>query len=134
MAGAGGSQSGGADADLVSRDRQLTLALSLRRPAVFHASASNAGVVEWTGAVKVNGQAQAADSKPGQWATVNREWRPGDTVEITGIPATIHRVPGRASSIPNRVAIAHGPVVYGRGRSAPVAIRSLRVAMTNWIS
>jgi hypothetical protein len=66
--------------------------------------------------VKVNGQAQLVDSIPGQWATVNREWRPGDGVEIA-IPLRFRRVPIDEQH-PDRIAIVRGPVVYG--------------AMTNW--
>ncbi len=88
-----------------------TLALSLDRPATFPLKLRTPG---WSSGltVKVNGQAQATDSKPGQWATINREWRPGDTVEIA-ISLRFRRVPIDEQH-PNRVAIARGPVVYGQ--------------------
>jgi DUF1680 family protein len=63
-------------------------------------------------AIKVNGQAQTVDIKPGQWAAVSREWKSGDTVEIT-IPLRFRRVPIDAQH-PNRIAIVRGPTVYGQ--------------------
>jgi uncharacterized protein len=62
--------------------------------------------------VQVNGQAQAAEIKPGQWAAVTREWQPGDSVEIT-IPLRFRRAPIDEQH-PNRIAIVRGPVVYGQ--------------------
>jgi DUF1680 family protein len=88
-----------------------TLALAMERPAAF---ALKLRVPGWSNGltVKVNGQAQAADIKPGQWATVHREWRPGDTVEVA-IPMRFRRAPIDEQH-PNRVAIVRGPVVYGQ--------------------
>ena len=63
-------------------------------------------------AAKVNGPAQTADIKPAQWATVSREWKSGDMVEIT-IPLHFRRVPIDEQH-PNRIAIVRGPVVYGQ--------------------
>jgi hypothetical protein len=88
-----------------------TLALSMERPATF---ALKLRVPGWSNGLtaKVNGQAQPADIQPGQWATISREWKPGDTVEIT-IPLHFRRVPIDEQH-PNRVAIVRGPVVYGQ--------------------
>jgi hypothetical protein len=88
-----------------------TLGLSIERPATF---ALKLRVPGWSNGmtVKVNGQAQPADNKPGQWATVSREWRQGDSVEIA-IPMRFRRVPIDEQH-PNRVAIVRGPVVYGQ--------------------
>jgi DUF1680 family protein len=88
-----------------------TLALAMERPAAF---ALKLRVPGWSNGltVKVNGQAQAADIKPGQWATIHREWRPGDTVEVA-IPMRFRRAPIDEQH-PNRVAIVRGPVVYGQ--------------------
>src|SRR5215471_10479792 len=88
-----------------------TLALSMERPAAFRLKLRVPG---WSDGmtVTVNGQAQPADIKPGEWATVSREWKPGDTVEIT-IPLRFRRVPIDEQH-PNRVAIARGPLVYGQ--------------------
>jgi DUF1680 family protein len=88
-----------------------TLKLSMDRPATF---ALKLRIPGWsTGAtVKINGQAQGVEARPGQWATINREWQPGDSVAIT-IPLHFRRVPIDEQH-PNRVAIARGPVVYGQ--------------------
>lgn len=88
-----------------------TLALSMERPAAF---ALKLRVPAWSNGLtaKVNGQAQPMDSQPGQWATISREWKRGDTVEIA-IPLHFRRVPIDEQH-PNRVAIARGPVVYAQ--------------------
>ena len=88
-----------------------TLKLAMERPATF---ALKLRVPGWSSGmtVKVNGQAATADIKPGQWATVSREWKPGDSVEIA-IPLRFRRVPIDEQH-PNRVAIVRGPVVYGQ--------------------
>jgi DUF1680 family protein len=88
-----------------------TFGLSMDRPAAF---AIKLRVPGWSNGmtVKVNGQAQTGDIKPGQWATVSREWKTGDTVEVT-IPLHFRRVPIDEQH-PNRVAIVRGPVVYGQ--------------------
>jgi DUF1680 family protein len=88
-----------------------TLALTMAKPTSF---ALKLRVPGWsTGAsVKVNGQAQTGAIRSGDWATVNRTWNSGDTVELT-IPLRFRRVPIDEQH-PNRVAIARGPVVYGQ--------------------
>ena len=63
-------------------------------------------------AIRVNGQPQTAGIQPGQWATVSREWKPGDTLE-TAMPLSFRRVPIDEQH-PNRVAIVRGPVVYAQ--------------------
>jgi DUF1680 family protein len=82
-------------------DRPATFALKLRVPG-------------WSNgmAIKVNGQSQTADIRPGQWASVSREWKSGDTVEVS-IPLRFRRVPIDEQH-PNRIAIVRGPVVYGQ--------------------
>jgi len=62
--------------------------------------------------IKVNGQAQPTDIKPSQWATVERQWKHGDSVEIA-IPMRFRRVPIDEQH-PDRVAIVRGPLVYGQ--------------------
>ena len=88
-----------------------TLKLSMERPAAF---ALKLRVPGWSRgmSVKVNGQTEAADTPPGQWATVSREWKPGDTVEVA-IPLHFRRVPIDEQH-PNRIAIVRGPVVYAQ--------------------
>ena len=128
--GAGGRGQGGAD-DAVSRDRQQhswrcrwsgrrRFALKLRVPG-------------WSNGltVKVNGQAQLADIKPGQWATVSREWRPGDTVEIAiPMPSAACRL---TSSIPTASRSCAGRWSTVR-RIRTSGCRTFLGAMTNWTS
>jgi DUF1680 family protein len=87
------------------------LRLAMERPATF---ALKLRVPGWSNGmvIKVNGQAQSAQIKPGTWATVNREWRSGDQVEAA-IPLRFRRVPIDEQH-PNRIAIVRGPVVYGQ--------------------
>jgi DUF1680 family protein len=88
-----------------------TLKLAMEQSATF---ALRLRVPGWSNAmtVKVNGQSQTADIKPGQWATLSREWKSGDTVEVT-IPLHFRRVPIDEQH-PNRVALVRGPAVYGQ--------------------
>jgi DUF1680 family protein len=88
-----------------------TLTLAMERPTTF---ALKLRVPGWSSGltVKVNGQAQALEAKPGEWATLNREWKSGDTVEIA-IPLHFRRVPIDEQHS-NRIAIVRGPVVYAQ--------------------
>jgi uncharacterized protein len=88
-----------------------TLGLSMERPATF---ALRLRVPGWSNGltVKVNGQAQPANGKPGQWATVEREWKQGDSVEVA-VPMRFRRAPIDEQH-PDRVAVMRGPVVYGQ--------------------
>jgi DUF1680 family protein len=88
-----------------------TLTLTLERPARF---AVKLRVPGWSKGmtVKVNGQAQPSPIQAGGWATIDREWHPGDTVGIT-IPLHFRRVPIDEQH-PNRIALARGPVVYAQ--------------------
>ena len=88
-----------------------TLKLAMDRPATF---AVKLRVPGWSNgmSVRVNGQAYSAAAKPGEWAAVSREWKPGDTVEVA-IPLHFRRVPIDEQH-PNRVALVRGPVVYGQ--------------------
>lgn len=85
--------------------------LAMERPATFTLKLRVPG---WSNGmtVQVNGQPQAAEIKPGQWAALTREWQPGDGVEVA-IPLRFRRAPIDEQH-PNRVAIVRGPVVYGQ--------------------
>jgi DUF1680 family protein len=88
-----------------------TLRLTMARPATF---ALRLRVPGWSKGmtVKVNGQAQAAAIRAGEWAIIDREWQSGDAVEVA-IPLHFRRVPIDEQH-PNRIAIVRGPVVYGQ--------------------
>jgi hypothetical protein len=59
--------------------------------------------------VKVNGAASGVACKPREWAMVEREWSPGDRVEVT-IPLHL-RYEAVDRWHPHRVAVMRGPVV-----------------------
>ena len=62
-----------------------------------------------TGAtVKVNGKKIAVKNMPGSYIRINRKWKNGDIVEVN-FPMTLRLVP--TNDIPNKVAIAYGPIV-----------------------
>ena len=88
-----------------------SLTLTMDRPAAF---ALKLRVPGWSNgmSIRVNGQAQQVHTAPGQWAAIQREWQPGDTVEIN-IPLHFRRVPIDQQH-PNRIALVRGPVVYGQ--------------------
>ncbi|MCX5684750.1 MAG: glycoside hydrolase family 127 protein [Planctomycetota bacterium] len=58
--------------------------------------------------LSVNGQVQAAGSKPGSYAAVTRSWKTGDTVDLK-MPMTV-RTEGFRDN-PRRLALLYGPVV-----------------------
>ena len=89
----------------------VSLSLAIERPETF---ALKLRVPGWSSgmSIRVNGRAHPEAGKPGQWATITREWRNGDAVEIA-IPLRFRRVPIDEQH-PDRVALARGPVVYGQ--------------------
>jgi DUF1680 family protein len=56
----------------------------------------------------VNGKRQVTDSKPGSFASVSREWKDGDVVEVS-LPMSV-RAEGFRDN-PRRLAVLHGPLV-----------------------
>ncbi|QEH36139.1 Non-reducing end beta-L-arabinofuranosidase [Aquisphaera giovannonii] len=90
-----------------------TLALRLRHPS-------------WAGAgfaIKVNGRAVAAESRPGSYAEVSREWKDGDAVEVS-LPFAL-RTEGFRDN-PDRLAFLHGPLVLAaplkQGQAIPAIV------------
>ncbi|MBW8016629.1 MAG: hypothetical protein FVQ82_10605 [Planctomycetes bacterium] len=61
---------------------------------------------------KINGSVANVTVKPGNWATIKRQWRSGDQIQMT-IPLTFRRSPIDKWH-PNRIAIVRGPVVYAQ--------------------
>ncbi len=68
-------------------------------------------VPEWCQnmSIKVNGAAASVACKPGTWASLSREWNPGDKVEIH-VPMLL-RMEAVDQQNPDRVAVVRGPVV-----------------------
>jgi hypothetical protein len=90
----------------------VTLTLSMDRPVRF---ALKARVPAWASsgiAVRVNGTLADVAARPGTWLTLDREWAPGDRVEIA-IPLRFRRAPVDRQH-PDRVAVVRGPVVYAQ--------------------
>jgi hypothetical protein len=73
--------------------------------------------------IVVNGQKEAITSKPGSYATISRQWRDGDRVEIK-MPMSL-RTEGFRDN-PQKVAILYGPLVLcaqcGAGSPAPAIV------------
>jgi DUF1680 family protein len=67
-------------------------------------------------ALEVNGESVAIVARPGTWASLERHWRPGDTVKIR-IPMQLHTVPVDPQH-PQRVAVMYGPVVLVKQESS----------------
>ena len=73
-------------------------ALKLRRPAW-----ATDGMT-----VKINGEPQQVDATPGSFATIDRTWKDGDTLEVT-MPMSL-RTEAMPDN-PNRVAVFYGPIL-----------------------
>lgn len=89
----------------------VDMRLAMERPARFTLAMR---VPTWSEGVtvRVNGEAVPGPAAPGTWATLEREWRGGDRVELT-IPLRFRCVPIDRWH-PDRVAIARGPAVYAQ--------------------
>lgn len=61
---------------------------------------------------RLNGSPVPMEAKPGDWASIEREWQNGDRLDIT-VPLRFRRVPIDRQH-PERVAIARGPAVYAQ--------------------
>jgi DUF1680 family protein len=85
-----------------------TLTLEMKRPATF---ALKFRIPAWARdvSVRVNGTTASVECKPGTWASIEREWKSGDHVELK-IPLAARMLPVDHQH-PNRVAVARGPVV-----------------------
>lgn len=68
----------------------------------------------WSAAAdfRLNGTALAVDARPGQWATIEREWQPGDEITMR-VPMSLRAVPVDPQH-PQRAAIMYGPVVLAQ--------------------
>ena len=63
--------------------------------------------------IRVNGQDVAVTATPAAFATIEREWRAGDTVELT-LPMPVRRIAANPNVTEDggRVALERGPLVY----------------------
>ncbi len=104
----------GGDVKLVQETRypeaeRVSLTLQMKTNVTF---ALKCRVPGWAKgmSIRVNGIASGITCNPGTWASMEREWTPGDRVEIT-IPLRF-RMEAVDTQHPNRVAVVRGPVVY----------------------
>lgn len=81
-----------------SCEAPVTLALRLRCPGWLASAPS----------LSINGEPVTVDTKPGAYASVRREWKSGDRVEVR-LPMAIRQEP--MPDNPNRVAFFHGPIL-----------------------
>ncbi len=88
-----------------------TFRLTMERPARMSLAFRVPG---WSAGLRaaVNGSPLEACGRPGQWARVVREWKPGDEVTVT-IPLALRMVPVDQQH-PRRVAVLWGPVVLAQ--------------------
>lgn len=93
---------------LYPEDETSVITVKPARPSRF---ALKLRVPSWTKgmSVKVNGTPANVECKPGTWAVLDRNWNPGDRVDVT-IPLTL-RMEAVDRQHPDRVAVMRGPVV-----------------------
>jgi DUF1680 family protein len=84
-------------------DGEGTFGLYLRVPAWCESGAS----------LKVNGQPCAEPLAPGAYAEIQRDWQPGDVVELN-LPMPVRRVAAHpyVTECAGRVALKRGPILY----------------------
>lgn len=87
------------------------LTLQLERPLRFRLRLRIPGWSEGI-SVRLNDSPLAVDGTPGEWATIEREWQPGDRVSAR-FPMRLRMAPVDRHH-PRRVAIMFGPVVLGQ--------------------
>ena len=87
---------------------ETRLALRLEKPARFALRLRHPAWAKDGFAVSVNGHAEPVESRPSSYATVEREWRDGDVVEIR-LPMSLRFEP--TPDDPARGAFLFGPIV-----------------------
>ncbi|MGJ8639561.1 MAG: glycoside hydrolase family 127 protein [Opitutaceae bacterium] len=72
-------------------------------------------IPEWSkdSSLKINGEDAGVETVPGQFATISRNWKAGDVIELD-MPMHIKLIEGhhRIEEVRNQIAIKRGPVVY----------------------
>ncbi len=94
---------------LFPEEAKTKLKVRLKSPATFAIRLRHPG---WVSAsefkVKINGEAIAADTKPASYASINREWKDGDQIEVE-LP--MHTTTESLPDGSNWHAILYGPIV-----------------------
>ncbi len=83
-------------------------------------------VPEWTSKFVADVDGSHLIGKPGEFLTISRQWKRGDTVKIA-INMTVHVIDG-APAYADRVAIQRGPQVLALGRTLNPAVTDLSTA------
>jgi len=88
-----------------------TLALSMERPVAMELAVR---IPSWSrdARLDVNGARVECELRPGEWARIEREWKPADRLTVT-IPLW-HRIMPIDPQHPKRVALLWGPVVLAQ--------------------
>jgi hypothetical protein len=107
----------GATRLVVAGDRPVRFALRVRHPAW----------AEGPLVLRLNGEALASESRPSGYATVDREWKPGDALEVR-FPMRL-RLEATPDN-PRRVAVLCGPVVLAGVIEKPLADADAPVFVT----
>ena len=110
-------------------DGTIQFELTLYRPAEL---AANFRIPEWAqgAAIAVNGKRITTDVTPGKFASIRREWKSGDRVELD-LPMTT-RLQAIDAQHPDTVALLRGPLVlFAITKSAPKMSRTQLLAATN---
>ena len=114
-------QHGGQEITLTQRTdypekETVTLIVQMPYPAAF---ALRVRVPAWAHGVtaRVNDQPVPHGGTPGAWATIHRQWQPGDRVTLH-LPLPPRQVPIDEQH-PQRVALARGPVILVRPHDSP---------------
>lgn len=87
---------------------QVRLEISCREPKAFALKVRHPFWATESFEVKVNGESLDTNSKPASYATVDREWKDGDIVEIT-VP--MHLRTEAMPDNPRRIAMFYGPLL-----------------------
>jgi uncharacterized protein len=83
-------------------------------------------VPEWTARFSANASGRAYQGTPGQFLTIDREWKPGDEIQID-MDMTARILPG-GPSYPYSVAIARGPQVLALEQAVNPGVLDLQAA------
>jgi hypothetical protein len=110
-------------------DDSIQFEVALARPVEFTA---NFRIPEWAQAatIAVNGKRLTMDLVPGRFASIRRQWKSGDRVELH-LPMT-PRLQAIDAKNPNVVALLRGPLVlFAITKSAPDVSRRQLLALAN---
>jgi uncharacterized protein len=78
-------------------------------PAQFAVNLRVPGWLQKPAGITVNGKPAGVEARPGSFATISRQWRKGDRIELT-LPFSFHAIPVDDRN-PDTVAVMRGPVM-----------------------